>query len=111
VLTPEGIALLWSLAAGASEDRIPGWSIVVSDGQTDTAAAVAEPVVAQTDGGAEVTLTASYGEGEANHEWARRQVVSGGGVVVDTEDVDMGRKAQGTVSGIEVTLELAPGAE
>lgn len=111
MLTAEGIALLWNLAAGASEDSIPGWSIVVSDGQVETPSTVAEAVVTQTDDGAEVTLTASYGEDEANHDWARRQVVSGAGVVVDTEDVDMGRKAQGTVSGIEVTLELAPSAE
>jgi hypothetical protein len=111
VLTPEGIALLWSLAAGASEDRIPGWSIVVSDGQNQTAAPVTEQAITQTDGGAEVALTATFAEDQGNHEWSRRQVVSGDGVVVDSEDEDMGRKVSGTIWTESVVLELAPSAE
>lgn len=106
MLTPEGIALLWNLAAGTSEDSIPGWSIVVSDGTTETAAGVAAPVVTQTDDGAEVLLMATFTEDEGNHEWTTRSVVSGDGVVVDVEDEDMGRKAQGD-STLEVVLELA----
>jgi hypothetical protein len=106
VLTPEGIALLWRLAAGQSEDTADGWSIVVSDGQTETSAAV-ESVELQD---AEISLTATFAEDQGNHEWARRQVVSGDGVVIDSEDEDMGRKVQGVWTEI-VTLELAPSGD
>lgn len=111
MLTPEGIALLWGLAAGASEDTIPGWSIVVSDGQNETTAPIVEQTITQTDDGAEVALTATFGEDQGNHEWSRRQVVSGGGVVVDSEDEDMGRKVAGTVATEVIVLELASSAE
>jgi hypothetical protein len=38
-------------------------------------------------------------------------VVTGDGVVVDSEDEDMGRKVSGTIWTESVVLELAPSAE
>jgi hypothetical protein len=104
VLTPEGASLLLAIAAGTSDDSLAGGSIVVSDGATRAQVALdAPPVVA---GGA-LTLTATFGEQEANFEWAVAEVLSAGGVVVDREAKDNGRKAAGAVWTLETVLELA----
>jgi hypothetical protein len=103
VLTPEGASLLLAIAAGSSDDSLAGGSIAVSDGTSR-----AERPLDATPGvqGATVTLVATFGEQDANFEWAVADVLSARGVVVDHEVKDNGRKAAGAVWTLETVLEL-----
>jgi hypothetical protein len=111
VLTPAGASLLLAIAAGASDDSLAGGSVAVSDGTRrserplDAAPEVQGPTEEQ---GAVATLTATFGEQEANFEWAITDVLSAGGIVVDREVADKGRKAAGAVWTLQTRLELVP---
>lgn len=103
MLTSEGAQLLWAIASGASTDSLAGGSLVVSDGTTRSQRPLdANPTVA---GGA-LTVVATFGEQDANFEWASAEVLSAQGVVVDRELKDSGRKTQGAVWTLETVLEL-----
>jgi hypothetical protein len=111
VLTPAGASLLLAIAAGASDDSLAGGSIAVSDGTTRSARPLdSTPEVQAPNGdhGAIVTLVATFGEQDANFEWAITDVLSAAGVVVDHEVEDKGRKAAGAVWTLQTRLELAP---
>ncbi len=99
MLTPEGIALLWKLAAGSSDDTLDGWKIRVADTEAAATWRVSDDGV--------LTLSASFGADEANGEWSQREVVSGQGIVVDTENEDNGRKSPGSQWQVDVSIELA----
>lgn len=109
MLTPEGAALLLSIAAGQSDDSLTGGRLVIRGG-SDSASAPFDgvPRVEAGDSGALLVVEATFGEDAANFEWATREVVSAGGVVVDRHDEDQGRKVQGQVWTLEAQLELGP---
>lgn len=102
MLTAEGAALLWAIASGASEDSLAGASIVVSDGVLRARQPVID--ISVTEG--TLTLTAVFGEQDANFEWTTAEVLSANGVVVDLELADNGRKAAGAVWTYETALQL-----
>lgn len=99
-LTPEGAAALWD---GHT------WFLRVTDGTT-TATTEATATI---DGG-KLTLEGEFGTGEANFEWKQRSVAlapnSGSDITVDREDVDLGRKVEGSIWTLVATVELMTGA-
>jgi hypothetical protein len=103
MLTPQGAQLLLAIAAGASDDSLAGGSIAVSDGTRRSERPLDNPPDVQ---GQTVTLTAVFGEQDANFEWASADVLSKNGVVVDREAKDNGRKAAGAVWTLQTVLEL-----
>lgn len=102
MLTSEGASLLLAIAAGASDDSLAGGSVVVSDGKARSQSPLDSAAV---ENGA-LTLVATFGEQDANFEWAVTEILSAQGVVVDREVRDNGRKAAGAVWTSETVLEL-----
>lgn len=103
MLTAQGAQLLLAIAAGASDDSLAGGSIAVSDGTRRSERPLDGTPEVQ---GPTVTLTAVFGEQDANFEWASADVLSKNGVVVDREAKDNGRKAAGAVWTLQTVLEL-----
>jgi uncharacterized membrane protein len=81
-------------------DRLDGAELVVTDGQTSASAGA----LVSADQGV-VTLSASFGEHEANFEWRRRAVVHRD-LELDVDDVDLGRKVAGAVWLLEVPISV-----
>lgn len=96
--TPEGLSWLARLLAEEAEQAC----IVVSDGGELRATARASSITPE---GGQVTFTATFGEGDANFEWRKRDLVLGN-VVIDSEEQDQGRKVTGTIWTVEVTIDL-----
>ena len=95
MITADGARWLLALVAAA----VTNASIVVRDGSGASASANA---TARVDGG-ELVLTAVFGEDEANFSWRERALLVGG-VEVDVERRDEGRKAPGQVWTVETVL-------
>lgn len=98
-LTPD------ALAAQASDlaTRLQGCQVTVEQ-DPDTRTTV--PANSVTRDGATVTVTAEFGEGEANFEWRVRRVLHADGWVIDELTADMGRKVEGQVWDLEAQIEV-----
>lgn len=101
MLTPDGLA--W--VARLLESNFAGANIVVSDGTNKAVNPVTE--VAIEEGG--VVLRTTFGEDEANFEWATRSIILPDGTEVDRIEEDQGRKAVGQVWGLEARIDLGGG--
>lgn len=55
-----------------------------------------------------ISLLAEFGPDEANFEWTQTEIVLNG-VVIDTSDVDLGRKAQGSSATLETYFDAVVG--
>lgn len=75
--------------------------IVVADGQGAEARQEGE---VRVDGGA-VEITATFGENDANFEWSERRIEVDG-TVIESDDADQGRKVQGMIWTVTVTLDF-----
>jgi hypothetical protein len=64
------------------------------------------PIEAAEIDGSTLTVRATFGEQEANFEWAGHEVLLDDGSVLDRTDVDYGRKAATSVTTLEVAMEL-----
>lgn len=104
MVTPEGATLLLALAAGQSQDTIA--AVAVSDGDRE---AVVPAQISPAAGG-ELQVTGLFGADEANFNWNRTEIRSGEGVVIDADDVDLGRKGAGSVWTMEAVLEIPTSA-
>jgi hypothetical protein len=105
LLTTDGIDLLWYVLSGQSTDSLDGGSLCVSDGaQKAEAPFDAAPIV---DGG-QIKVSATFGEQVANFDWLERDIISAGGVVLDHQEQDRGRKAEGSVWTLDAALEIKP---
>lgn len=102
MLTPDGATAIWE-ALGEQ------YVLRVSDG-TQTASTMATLV--EIDNGT-LTVEGEFVSGEANFEWRQRDValvVPGQkDLTLDREQVDLGRKTEGSIWTISATLELATG--
>lgn len=92
------------IAADGLAEQLVGATIVVTDGSQEAEAPLSQGYPIPD--GAIVRLKATFGESAANFEWRARRVKNAGGLVVDQETVDMGRKAAGAVWDLEIELEL-----
>ena len=99
MLTAEGAAWLWQLASAS------GLQIVVSDGTQEASVPAEVRGIVQDEGSATLTLECIFGAEVANFDWSRREVRAGD-VVIDVEEKDRGRKAQGAEWSMEVAIEL-----
>lgn len=108
MLTPEGAKAIWEIIALGGEDRLSGGTIIVTDGDKNTASApfTIEGIEPRTDGNVRLALRAEFGEDAGNFEWRERHVVTAKGVVLDREIRDSGRKVQGAVWEVGVDLDL-----
>lgn len=111
MLTPEGLAHIWAMLTGASDDSLQGGFIEVGAGSETDRQPIQNFVVAQADGACRLTVDAEFGEENGNFDWSQRTVLTKQGVVIDVETSDGGRKAQGSIWSIEIDIDLAPGTE
>jgi hypothetical protein len=103
VFTPDGYDWLARRLAEAVEG---GW-IIISDGAGQSfPAPIATIEIQEEDDKRRVLLSAEVGENDANFEWAKRSVKLTDGTVIDTDESDGGRKAQGAVWHAEVAFDL-----
>lgn len=107
MLTPEGLQRIWEIVARQSDDSIKGGAIVVTDGTDSHSATIEEATVTLEGDTASLVVAGTFSEDEGNFEWTNRQVVTAQGTVLDEDSEDGGRKAQGSVWSIEVSLDLA----
>jgi hypothetical protein len=107
VLTPEGLARIWSIVVGEEQDSLKGGTVVVSDGHESAAAPIDEfPFVDTNDQGETVlTVSATFASDVANFAWLRVDVVTAGGVIDRTEGF-RGKKAPGSAWSIDADLVL-----
>lgn len=110
---------MWAVVLGEAADSLQGGRLRVVDGGGQTAEAAFDegfPRVEMVtdDAGrqaARVTVQATFPAGEANFEWAAREVLTREGIVLDRLEQDHGRKAAGSEWALEAALDLAiPGA-
>lgn len=106
MLTPEGAAHIWAMLTGSVDDSIQGGFIEVGSGSETDRQPIQNFVVAQVDGATRLTVDAEFGEEAANFDWSQRTVLTKSGVVIDVEQEDGGRKAQGSIWSIEVDIDL-----
>lgn len=101
-LTPEGATEIWEALGDA-------WVLRISDG-TNTASTVA--TVVEVDG-ATLHVEGEFTSTEANFEWRIRSVVrvrpNNEDVTIDREEVDLGRKAEGSIWTLIADVELVVG--
>jgi hypothetical protein len=90
-LQPQGVAQI-----------LEGGSLRVSGAQGSASAAFL-PGFPALEGG-DVLLRATFGAGEGNFEWSRREVLTAQGVVIDSEQQDLGRKTAGMVWTLDTRL-------
>jgi hypothetical protein len=109
VLTPEGLAHIWAMLTGQSDDSLAGGFIEVGAGSDTDRQPIRNFVVAQADGATRLTVDAEFGEERANFDWSQRSVLTKQGVVIDVEADDGGRKAVGSVWEIEIDIDLVAG--
>lgn len=109
MLTPEGLAHIWSMLTGTSDDSLAGGFIEVGAGTDTDRQPIRNFVVAQVDGATRLTVDAEFGEENGNFDWSQRSVLTKQGVVIDVESDDGGRKAVGSVWEIEIDIDLTPG--
>jgi hypothetical protein len=104
MLTSRGLAWLAGWVAGELE----GGSLFVGDNDQQSATKPIEniEVSVDDDGVHLVTLTATFGEPEANFDWNVRGVVLADGTDIDRKVVDQGRKAEGSVWTLEIVLQF-----
>jgi hypothetical protein len=100
VLTPRGVAHIWTLLARELEQ---GGRLRVSDGTQQAETAVATATV---EDGPELVVTGTFPAGEASFDWLRQVVIAPGGTELDVADDDLGRKAGGSAWGLTVRLRL-----
>jgi hypothetical protein len=100
-MTTEGAAWIWT----GLVDQLAGSRIVVVNGTEKASAEVERTAV----DGRELTLTATFGEDDANFEWTAREVVTSQGIVLDRQEGDFGRKPPGAIWVIDAVLELGAG--
>jgi hypothetical protein len=94
VLTPEAAALIYS--------TLQGGRVEVSDGKQTASA----PCTATIDG-MTVTVTAAFGETEANFDWRERRIFNEAGALIDVLIEDHGRKVAGSEWDLTAELEIA----
>lgn len=111
MLTPEGLAHIWSMLTGTSDDSLAGGFIEVGAGTDTDRQPIRNFVISQEGSATRLTVDAEFGEESANFDWSQRSVLTKQGVVIDVEQEDGGRKAVGSVWEIEIDIDLAPGAE
>lgn len=92
--------------AQALVDVLEGGTIRVGNA-TETASAAITELVADGD---TVTARAAFTELEANFDWTFREVLDSGGIVIDHDPRDFGRKVLGAVWEVDVPITVA-GAE
>lgn len=97
MFTERGLAHLSASLAADLESA----QVVVTDGENRASA----PVTSVEVDGAEVTVTAVFGEDEANFSWTERDLVIGE-EVIDRETADFGRKSVGATWTIEAVVDL-----
>lgn len=99
MLTVEGATEIWETLGDE-------WVLRISDG-TQTASTVA--TVAEVNG-AVLHVEGEFASGFANFEWAIRSVVrvraDNSDVTIDRQEVDLGRKAEGSVWTLVADVEL-----
>lgn len=101
MFTPEGTEWLANLLA----THLQGGWIIISDGAGDSYPAPIETITVADDH-SQVLIAAEVGENEANFEWAKRSVKLTDGTVLDADESDGGRKAQGAVWTAEVAFDI-----
>lgn len=101
MITPEGTEWLANLLA----THLQGGWIIISDGNGESFPAAIEQITVSDDK-TQVLVGAEVGEGDANFEWAKRSVKLTDGTVLDADETDGGRKAQGAVWTAEVAFDL-----
>jgi hypothetical protein len=107
VLTPEGLAHIWAMLTGSSDDSLQGGFIEVGSGSNTDRQPIRNFVVSQADGATRLTVDAEFSEESGNFDWNQRSVLTKQGVVIDVESDDGGRKAVGQVWEIEIDIDLA----
>jgi hypothetical protein len=98
VFTADGLGWLGGLVAPLLSDAV----MVVSDGDQRAE----QPVSRAELDGPEITVSATFGEQDANFEWKVREVVLGG-VVLDRDEADGGRKVSGAIWEARTVISLA----
>ena len=100
MLTPSGASFLWELVAA---DLVDG-SITVrsADGKSAEAPITSVDVTANR-----IEVVAAFPDGEANFDWASRDIVASDGTVLDTKREDLGRKAPGAEWTLAASIEFA----
>lgn len=105
MFTEEGTEWLGEWIAGELQN---GAWIVVADGQGESAVATITEAkyVTRDDGSTVVECVALFDEQNANFEWTKRSVKLNDGKIIDREVEDMGRKKQGSVWTIKVSIDV-----
>jgi hypothetical protein len=94
------------LARVLASDLEGGYVEVVNGAQSERVPISAVRVV-----GDEVTVIGTFGQSQGNFEWSERRLVSAAGEIVDTEVRDFGRKAIGSVWGVEAAIVIPEGTD
>lgn len=95
------------LAHRIADSAQGGW-IIISDGGGNSFPAPITSIEVQEDGDARRVLLVAenIGEDDANFDWAKRSVKFTDGTVIDSDESDGGRKAQGAIWTAEVAFDL-----
>lgn len=91
-------------ARGLAEILRGGKMRISGQGETATIS-LDQPVL----DGETVRLTATFGPADANFEWARREVLTAEGIVLDLVEEDMGRKVEPMTWTVEAQLVVKGG--
>jgi hypothetical protein len=103
LLTNEGIDQLLFIVAGLSDDTLDGGALCVSDGTQTAEAPFDEPPTVK-DG--KLMMSATFGEQVANFDWLERDIITANGLVLDHDEEDLGRKAEGAIWRLDAGIEL-----
>lgn len=112
MLTPTGVAHIWTLIAAELEQ---GGQLRVASGTSDDAQTAEAPVASasvertEIGGGHHAPLlvvTANFDSGQANFEWQVTTVILPSGTELDVAEEDLGRKAGGSDVSLTVKLHL-----
>lgn len=115
MFTPDGLQRIWEILLGNIDDNLSRARLLVTDGANQRASAQMDEgfprlvgLVTDDQGrqAIRLELQATFGESEANFDWAVRQVVTARGVVVDSTPEDHGRKVSGAVWTLNASLDL-----
>lgn len=104
MLTAEGWKWLADWVAGEVSNG--GWVIVAGDGKSGAAPVKTATVEDLDGGGYRLVVTAVFASADSNFTWAQRRLKLADGTVIDAEDEDLGRKAEGSEWEIAVKIDF-----